>query len=145
MLMDSAVKNLDELVDLDDAFLTNCQYLDIADDNVIVQNSENSIKIAHLNVHSLLSKYDDLIDLMEILKQKNLMPDVLLLCETFLNDRNHNKIKFPNYSMISQHRKIRSQGGVAVLIGDHIKYQEREDLGIYDEGKFESIFVEKPR
>ena len=70
MLMDSAVKNLDELVDLDDAFLTNCQYLDIADDNVIVQNSENSIKIAHLNVHSLLSKYDDLIDLLEILKQK---------------------------------------------------------------------------
>ena len=70
MLMDSAVKNLDELVDLDDAFLTNCQYLDITDDNVIVQNLENSIKIAHLNVHSLLSKYDDLIDLLEILKQK---------------------------------------------------------------------------
>ena len=56
--MDSTFNNLDELVDLDEAFTTNCQYLDITDDNVMVQNLENSIKIAHLNVHSLLSKYD---------------------------------------------------------------------------------------
>ena len=58
MSMDSTFNNLDELVDLDEAFITNCQYLDITDDNVMVQNLENSIKIAHLNVHSLLSKYD---------------------------------------------------------------------------------------
>ena len=33
-------------------------------------------------------------------------------------------------------------GGVAVLLRDGLTYRERPDLGTFDEGVFESVFVE---
>jgi exonuclease III len=142
--MNSQEKDLTDLTDLDDVFVTNCQYIDVSDDSLTFPFSPNTLKIAHLNIHSLQSKKDDLIELLGMLKDKNVLPDILLLCETFLNDKSFSKINFPNYDIISQHRKTRSQGGVAILIGTHIRYQERQDLNVFDEGKFESVFVEIP-
>ena len=138
-------KDFKDLVDQDDALLANCCYIDISDNNLDIPVSQNSIKIAHLNIHSIPSKYEDLLDLLGMLKEKNLLPDMILLCETFLNDKNFNSIHFPNYNIISQHRKTKTQGGVAIMIGTHVRYHERGDLNIFDEGAFESIFIEVPR
>ena len=38
-------------------------------------------------------------------------------------------------------RKERS-GGVALLVREGLTYKERPDLGIFEEGLFESVFVE---
>ena len=39
-------------------------------------------------------------------------------------------------------RKNKAGGGVAVLLRDGLTYRERPDLGTFDEGVFESVFVE---
>ena len=46
---------------------------------------------------------------------------------------------------MSEYRKHKKQGGVSIMIKSHIKYMERPDVCIFDEGKFESIFIELPR
>ena len=49
------------LVKLDDVFISACNYLDIADDKIIETDISSSLNIAHLNIHSILNKYHDLI------------------------------------------------------------------------------------
>jgi len=57
------------------------------------------------------------------------------------NDNAH-LFKLPNYNCIYKHRKIKGKGGVAIYIPDNIQYILREDLSIFIEGEFESIFIE---
>ena len=136
--------NLLDLVDLDDVLLTDCCYLDLSQCPKQCDTG-NCFTVGHLNIHSIPNKYEDMIDLLDILKEKNLLPDVILLCETFLNERNHDKFSFQNYNMVSAYRKNKSKGRVSIMIKKNIKYYERDDLNIFDEGIFESIFIEIPR
>ena len=39
-------------------------------------------------------------------------------------------------------RKERSGGGVALLVREGLTYKERPDLGLFEQGLFESVFVE---
>ena len=93
--------------------------------------------IAHLNIHSLPNKHNDLIDLMDVLNDKNMLPDILLLCETFLSEKYHSKFVLPNYDLLSEFQRNKLRGGVSIMIRSHINYVERSDLKIFDEGKFE--------
>ena len=45
-----------------------------------------------------------------------------------------------NYKFI--YKNIKIKGGVAIYIRDNIQYDLREDLSIFIEGEFESIFIE---
>ena len=134
-----------DLVDLDDVLTPDCGYLDL--DN----NEDNDIgtgihfKIAHLNIHSIPSKYNDLVELLGVLNDKHILPDILLLCETFLTANNATKYHFDNYDLVSKYREKKKQGGVSILIRSNIRYIERPDISIFEEGKFESVFVEISR
>ena len=77
--------------------------------------------------------------MLNALKDKNVLPDIVLLCETFLTDQNASRISFENYDLVSEYRKHKKQGCVSIIIKSNIKYMERPDLCIFDEGKFESI------
>jgi exonuclease III len=136
--------NLLDMVDLDDVLLTDCAYLDIMECESFCEVADH-LTVSHLNVHSIPSKYEDIIDLLDTMKEKKLLPDVLLLCETFFNERNYDKFPFQNFDIISAFRKNKSMGGVSIMIKKQLKYYEREDLKVLDEGKFESIFIEIPR
>ena len=69
--------------------------------------------------------------------------DYILLCETcVVNDDNVHLFKLLNYNIICKNRKIKAKGGVAIYIRDNIQYNLREDLSIFIEGGFESIFIE---
>ena len=134
--------NFKDLIDSDDFLLTECRYLDIEDDINI--NMDTSFVVAHFNVHSLPSKFDDLVELMDVFREKNFMPSILLLCETFLSEKNHSRYALPNFDMVSEYRKNKQRGGVSILIRNGINFIERPDLRIFEEGKFESIFIEIP-
>ena len=136
--------NLLNLIDIDDALFTNCSYLDLSNCDML-KAVDDQITIGHLNIHSIPGKYEDLLDLMDKLKDKNLLPDILMLCETFLNVRNHDKFHFKGYDLVNEFRKTKSKGGVSMLIRSHLRYSIREDLRIFEEGKFESIFIEISR
>ena len=132
--------NLLNIVELDNVLLSNCSYLDIND--YTDETDDNSVIIGHLNIHSIPNKHEDLIDLLDRMKDKCMLPDILLLCETFLNEKNFDKYIFPNYELVNEYRKKKSRGGVSIMINCQMKYSLRDDLKIFEEGKFESLFIE---
>ena len=63
-------------------------------------SSKNQLTILHLNTQSLPSKFDRIKLLLHSLQQNNIHIDILLLCKTFLNERNHSLYELPGYSFI---------------------------------------------
>jgi len=135
-------ENLLELIDCEDVLISECKYLQLDDDVCYDRDKDNSFVVSHLNIHGLLSKHGDLVELIDILNEKNLLPDIILLCETFLNEANHTRVNFDNYIMVSEYRKHKSRGGVSIMVRPYVNYLERSDLRIFEEGKFESVFIE---
>lgn len=135
--------NLLNLIDFQEALISDCNYLDI--DEISKYSKDDAFIVSHLNIHSLPDKYDDFSDLLNTMYEKNLLPDILLLCETFLSEKNVSRYSFDGFELISQYRKSKTRGGVSIMLKSDINYIERHDLGIFEEGKFESIFVEIPR
>ena len=68
--------------------------------------------------------------------------DAILLCETFLSDKNHDLFNIPGYTFISRHRKHYRQGGVGIYIKNNINFVIRDDLSIFIEKYFETLFLE---
>ena len=68
--------------------------------------------------------------------------DAILLCETFLSDKNHDLFNIPGYTFISRHRKHYRQGGVGIYIKNNINFVIRDDLSIFIEKCFETLFIE---
>lgn len=97
------------------------------------------LKIMHLNIQGLQSKFDALKLLLTNVKIEF---DVILLCETFLKDINADNFQIPGYNLIFKNRKTIAHGGVAMYIKDNLRFVPRDDLDIFDEGTFESIFIE---
>ena len=52
------------------------------------------------------------------------------------------KMAVSGYGVVCASRSGARGGGVALLVRDGLTYRERPDLGTFDEGQFESIFVE---
>lgn len=130
-----------KVADMENTFLPDCTYLDL---NVCdcTQSTQSSITVGHLNIHSLPDKYNSLIELLDDMDKKGLLPDILLLCETFLSGKNVDRYTFSQYDLINEYRKKKSKGGVSIMIKKCIRYYCREDLCLFEEGKFESVFVE---
>ena len=65
-----------------------------------------------------------------------------MLCETFLNDNNCKICNIDGYSIVEKHRTDSTRGGVAIFINNKHKYKLREDISIFKENCFESVFLE---
>lgn len=137
------VEDLNELLENDNIFDINCSYLDM--DNLSLNIHSNSFKIAHLNIHSVPNKFQDLKELLDLLNDKNLLPDIVLMCETFLTERNYTRYSINKFDLVSKYRHNKRGGGVSIMIKSGIKYFERNDLSVFEEGKFESVFIEISR
>ncbi len=138
------LKDLYEIIDAQNSPVNNnCNYIspeDINLENMPIYDSQ--LSILHLNIHSVPSKLDELKSLLAKMKAKNLSVDVILLCETFISENNKNSCKLEDYELFSEHRKQLTKGGVAIYIHKKLKYIERKDLNIFEEGFFESCFIE---
>ena len=71
--------------------------------------------------------------------------DVIGLTETWLDSESEKRVSVEGYSLVSACRKVKGGGGVALLIKEGITYRERQDLGTFKEGTFESAFIELVR
>ena len=67
---------------------------------------------------------------------------MVLLCETFLNNKTENSINIPGYTIIANNRQQTRGGGTAILIKDGLKFNRRKDLDIFIEKEVESVFIE---
>ena len=113
---------------------------DILSDNF--RNINFHCRVLHLNIQGLAAKFDNLKNLLSHLSEAHVDIDYILLCETFLNDNNAYLYKLPNYNMIYKNKKAKSKSDVAIYVREDIQYNIRDDLGIFVEGEFESIFIQ---
>jgi exonuclease III len=107
-----------------------------------LQNASFQYKVLHLNIRGLSSKFDELKLLLSQLYDIHVILDVILLCETFINDNNADLFNIPGYKFIYQNRQTLTKGGVAMYIRDNINFKLRKDLCIFHEGEFETLFIE---
>ena len=135
-------ENLLDVIDYEDVLISDCNYFDLSNDLPATFDGRNALTVAHLNIHSLPGKFDELVELLSALESKKLLPDIVLLCETFLSEANHSRYHFDNYDIVSNFRKNKRGGGVSILVKSQISYIKRPDLDIFEEGMFESIFIE---
>ena len=96
----------------------------------------------HINIRSLPDKFDRLKKILTNLDNEKIQFDAILLCETFLTDTNHDLFNIPGYTFISRHRKHYRQGGVGIYIKNNINFIIRDDLSIFIETYFETLFLE---
>ena len=95
----------------------------------------------HINIRSLSNKSDKLKKFLKNLDKEQIHFDAILLSETFLNYNNHDLFNIPGYTFISRHRKHYRQGGVGIF-KNNIHFIIRDDLSIFIEKSFESLFLE---
>ena len=115
----SAVTNYDLSSELG---LTLCDYVD-PDNTGKIKPGKNDLSIMQINTRGLLNKIDHL---REIINYSQ--PDIILLCETWLNDRMTDLIEIKGYKLISKNRTDRIGGGVAILAKKELRSRSRDDL-----------------
>ena len=136
--------NLENIMDNDlNIFAGQCPYID-PDEIHTLEIGHNRLNILQLNIHSLNDKLNDLTQLIAKCKTNGCDIDIIMICETFINDQNVDLCKIPGFSLIEKHRHLVSRGGVGIFISDQLSYVDRPDLAIFKERKFESCFIELP-
>ena len=68
--------------------------------------------------------------------------DIVGLAETWLDDESEKALTMRGYQAVCASRKKKTGGGVALLIRDGLVFKERPDLSTFNEGVFESVFIE---
>ena len=115
-----------------------CEYLE-PDDSW--QTGSENLLIMQLNVRGLSSKVDQIKRFIDT-NPCNKPPEVILLCETWLNN-NSPKINIPGYNLELENRNGRKGGGVAILIRENLIYKRRPDLKLnVEDNRLETCFVE---
>ena len=115
-----------------------CEYLE--PDDSWQTESENFL-IMQLNVRGLSSKVDQIKRLIDT-NPCNKPPEVILLCETWLNNSSPT-INIPGYNLELENRTGRKGGGVAILIRKNLIYKRRHDLKLnVEDNRLETCFVE---
>ena len=123
----------------------NSNYYDI--DSLGLRNIKNyrqnsKFCCMHLNIRSLPDKFDKFKIFLTNLENEKIQFYFILLCETFLSDKNHDLFNISGYTFISRHRKRYRQGGVGIYIKNNINFVVRDDLSIFLEKPFETLFLE---
>ena len=95
-------------------FDDNCDYIDI-DDKTKLSCDNKSLSLIQLNIRGLLNKSSTL-NLLLTEKVGNIRPDLVLLCETWLNPNNFAKIDIPNYRLFGNVRTNKLGGGTGILV-----------------------------
>ena len=118
-----------------------CDY--IQPDTCTNLNTGNyNLIILQLNIRGLLSHQSELKLLLQKLNNRNSSADIILLCETFLNNQTERLVQIPGYTLITNNCQANKGGGTAILVKQGVIYNRRKDLNIFIEKEVESTFIE---
>ena len=107
-----------------DGITDNCDYIDVTDVNGL-RHSDKDLLIMQLNIRGLMSKQDSL---KHLLSEFNTLPDVVLLCETWLKKDTVSKASMLCYKCYHKHRIDKLGGGVSILVKQKLRSREQSDL-----------------
>ena len=102
--------------------LTTCEYVD-PDNTSRIKPGKNDLSVMQINTRGLLNKIDHLRDIINYSH-----PDVILLCETWLNTRTLDLVEIKGYKLVSKIRVDRIGGGVGILMKKELRTRCRDDL-----------------
>jgi exonuclease III len=71
--------------------------------------------------------------------------DVVSLAEMWLDMESEKRVGLEGYVVECASLEDKGRGGVALFIKEGLMYKTRPDLGIFEEGEFESVFIEIDR
>ena len=117
-------------------------YYNVTDLPDTIDHSAHQYRALHMNIRSLPGNFDKLNHMVTDFENKKCDIDFLFLCETFLNENNCSLFNIDGYTKVEKHRTNSRGGGVALYLNDKYQFKVRDDLSIFEEGLFESIFVE---
>ena len=83
-----------------------------------------------LKICSAVSKKTELIDILKMCTRQKSSIDVVMLCETYLNDIKKKQFKFKDYMLYSNHQQLCKGGGVSILVKRLLRTRIREDLSL---------------
>ena len=109
-------------VKLSDEFKGSCDYIELESRKGLTSNPKN-LMVIQLNIRGLISKTSALSELITE-NIGSIQPDVVLLCETWLNITNINKIDIPNYKLIGNVRNGMIGGGTGILVHKSLRCRE---------------------
>ena len=82
-------------------------------------------------------------DLKYVLESMNFLPTVIGITETWLKENFCDPCtELPNYAFFSKSRSKFKGGGVGLFICKNLTHWLRDDISMFEEGCFESVFVE---
>ena len=99
----------------------NCEYYLPNDfkQQINQENLSNSFSIIHLNIRSIVNKFESFKQLINSLTT----PFQLIgLTETWLNDTNKDLFKLKNYDFVNMNRSTKIGGGVGIYIANQMNY-----------------------
>ena len=103
----------------------NCEYMDIYDKTLNMQNDSNSMILMHLNIRFLQKNYDDLYDLVATLSFR---PDVICLSESRIN-QSLKSIQLQGYNFINA-KPNKQAGGTAIYFCSKLKFSQIDAFGL---------------
>ena len=121
----------------------NSDYYELENVNTGVDDDDKlyQYKAMHINIHSLPS-FERLKEMILLLKESGIILDFILICESFLRDHNNHLYQINGYNFISKNRQNMNGGGVCMYVRNDIQFKMRDDLSLFYEGQFESLFIE---
>ena len=94
------------------------------------------------NICSAVSKKTELIDILNTCIRQKSGIDIVMICETYLNDIKEKQFKFKDYMLYPIHWQLHKGGGVSTLVKRLLRTKIREDLSLNEPRLVESIFIE---
>ena len=119
--------------------LNTCKYAIDVQDYQTIHSKGLKLNVLHLNIRSFVKNRDNLLMLLEDLTQNNINIDVILLCETYLTEINHDLIELPHYKSSHRYRKHKQGGGVSIFVKD--QHEVLDQLITPFSDIFESLFL----
>ena len=98
--------------------IENCKFLDNLSN--CVQQSENSLKLVHLNIRSLTKNFDAL---REFISSLSFTSDLVCLTETRIKDQPLANITIPAGYSFAHFNLLSSAGGVAIYILNNLNFK----------------------
>ena len=103
----------------------NCEYLDMYDKTLNLQNDCNSMILMHLNIRSLQKNYDDLYDLVASLSFR---PHAICLSESRINQP-LKSIQLQGYNFINA-KPDKQASGNAIYVCSKLKFSQIHAFGL---------------
>ena len=106
---------------------------------LIQRNIDNNFSVWHVNARSLHKNLDYL---QVYIRTLNLNFSVIAISETWANNDSMSLLNISGYNSTFKNRTSGRGGGVALFVSNCFKFTVRDDLSVFNNDYFESIFIE---